>query len=269
MKNYTENDVAADLNNLIKFLSRRDISELSCGALSAAYGLSQADMLIVLGSSMPYLAELGADAVKRGVAKTLMIVGGIGHSTKYLVENICNSKEYKDIEVENRPEADILKDVIVKSLDSVHANNILIENNSTNCGENASEALKIIKKQGEVPSSVIIIQDPTMQLRTHASFLKAWEGERTEIISFSPFIPEVNIKDGILKLQNDIFGIWSFDRFIDLVMGEIPRLKDDENGYGPKGKGFIAHVEIPEDVLASYNRMQERFEGYKSIKFRK
>lgn len=30
--------------------------------------------------------------------------------------------------------------------------------------------------------------------------------------------------------------------------GEIPRLRDDVNGYGPKGKKFIAHVNIPDKV---------------------
>lgn len=42
----------------------------------------------------------------------------------------------------------ILKEVAVKSLSAEHANGILIENKSINCGENASEALKVIKKWG-------------------------------------------------------------------------------------------------------------------------
>ena len=31
-------------------------------------------------------------------------------------------------------------------------------------------------------------------------------------------------------------------------MGEVPRLRDDEHGYGPLGRGFIAHVDVPDEV---------------------
>ena len=41
---------------------------------------------------------------------------------------------------------------------------------------------------------------------------------------------------------------WPRDRWISLVMGEVPRLRDDEHGYGPLGRGFIAHVDLPDEV---------------------
>lgn len=268
MKDYTEFDAAADLNDIIKFLSRRDIHRLTGQALYDGFGISQADLLIILGSSIPYLAELGARAFVDGVAKELMIVGGIGHSTKYLAENIRNNPEYRDIAVENRPEADILKEVVSKNT-GLDVNNIIIENRSTNCGENASQALKVLRKRAEIPASVIIIQDPTMQLRTHAAFLKTWAGEKTRIISYSPFIPTIKAETGSLKFSDNIYGLWSFDRFIDLVMGEIPRLRDDQEGYGPEGKDFIVHVDIPDNVLEAYDRLQSIYGEYKHIKFRK
>ncbi|MDF2987099.1 MAG: hypothetical protein K0R50_2609 [Eubacterium sp.] len=268
MKNYTEHDVAADLNCIISFLSRRDITRLKTEALYEKYGISQADVLMVLGSSMPYLAELGAGAFKTGLARELMLVGGIGHSTKYLVTNVLNNSNYRDIEVENRPEADILKDVISRNTD-IDPDSIIIENRSANCGANAVEALRTLKAVNKVPGSIIIIQDPTMQLRTHASFLKSWAGEKTEIISFSPFIPLLLVKEDGLRFENNIDGIWSVDRFVDLIMGEIPRLRDDENGYGPKGRDFIAHVDIPSEVLESYSRLQSRYNEYNQIKLRK
>jgi hypothetical protein len=45
-------------------------------------------------------------------------------------------------------------------------------------------------------------------------------------------------------------------------MGEIPRLKDDENGYGPRGKGFIGHVDIPKEVLEAYEELLTYYSGY-------
>jgi hypothetical protein len=50
--------------------------------------------------------------------------------------------------------------------------------------------------------------------------------------------------------------LWDHQRFFDLIMGEIPRLTDDENGYGPKGKGFIAHVDVPDEIEAAWARLR-------------
>ena len=39
-------------------------------------------------------------------------------------------------------------------------------------------------------------------------------------------------------------------------MGEVPRLRDDRYGYGPVGKGFIAHVDIPENVEKAFSELK-------------
>lgn len=31
-------------------------------------------------------------------------------------------------------------------------------------------------------------------------------------------------------------------------------------GYGPAGKGFIAHVDIPEEVMEAFNKLKESFD---------
>ncbi|UNI16567.1 hypothetical protein JDV02_002993 [Purpureocillium takamizusanense] len=46
--------------------------------------------------------------------------------------------------------------------------------------------------------------------------------------------------------------LWPMGRFLGLVAGEVPRLRDDENGYGPRGKGFIARVCVPAEVERSW-----------------
>lgn len=109
-----------------------------------------------------------------------------------------------------------------------------------------------------------------MQMRTHASFLKEWNKEKALILSYSPFLPKVKVSyNGYKYINNEIKGLWNRERFIDLIMGEIPRLRDDSLGYGPMGKGFICHVDIPEKVLDSYNRILCYYAEYKDIKIRK
>jgi hypothetical protein len=47
------------------------------------------------------------------------------------------------------------------------------------------------------------------------------------------------------------------NRFLGLILGEIARLRDDEMGYGPRGKGFIGHVDVPDAVLDAYSRLEK------------
>lgn len=53
--------------------------------------------------------------------------------------------------------------------------------------------------------------------------------------------------------------MWDMNHYIRLLMGEIPRLRDDVHGYGPCGKNFIAHVDIPESVQSAFDRLQQAF----------
>jgi hypothetical protein len=45
-------------------------------------------------------------------------------------------------------------------------------------------------------------------------------------------------------------------------MGEVPRLRDDATGYGPRGRGYIAHVDVPDDVEAAYAELLEAHPGW-------
>lgn len=51
------------------------------------------------------------------------------------------------------------------------------------------------------------------------------------------------------------------DRYITLLMGEIPRLSDNTEGYGPNGKGYIAHVDIPAEVEKAFAGSQKAYGG--------
>lgn len=261
--------IVDDINKISKFLARRDLDELTCKELMDKFKIKQVDIIIILGNSMPLIAELSARAFKNGLAKDIMIVGGIGHSTKYLIKNIIDDSKFKYINFHGKSEAEILSEVIIKS-ENIDKNKIIIEKKSTNCGLNASEALKVLEEKNKIPKSIILIQDPTMQLRTHASFLKEWNDVKPLIISYSPFIPQVKIKENDFEFTNyEIDSLWSKERFIDLIMGEIPRLVDNENGYGPKGKGFITHVDVEESVIESYMRLLNCYDEYQEIKERK
>ena len=94
-----------------------------------------------------------------------------------------------------------------------------------------------------------------MQNRMDAGFRKhAPAGIR--IINYPAYRATVAWNGEKLVYTEDIPGMWSVERYVNLLMGEIPRLTDDENGYGPKGRDYIAHVEIPEEVRKAFLSLQ-------------
>ena len=96
-----------------------------------------------------------------------------------------------------------------------------------------------------------------MQLRMDAGMRKYAPDCR--IINYAAYRAEVLTSDGKPVFGHEIRGMWSMERYVNLLMGEIPRLRDDENGYGPRGKGFIAHVDIPEEVLHAFEELKHVF----------
>ena len=40
-----------------------------------------------------------------------------------------------------------------------------------------------------------------------------------------------------------------------MITGEIRRLQDNPQGYGPAGAGFIGHVDFPSEVTAACQRL--------------
>ena len=80
-----------------------------------------------------------------------------------------------------------------------------------------------------------------------------------KIINYAPIIPKLN-PDG--TLQNDTPYLWEGKRLYELALGEVYRLRDDENGYGPNGKGFLRHVDVPEEVNLSFEIIADKMPEY-------
>ena len=76
------------------------------------------------------------------------------------------------------------------------------------------------------------------------------------IINYAAYRATVTEENGILCYAEPIHGMWDIERYVNLLMGEIPRLTDDASGYGPSGKDFIAHVEIPSAVQAAFDELK-------------
>ncbi|GJN71010.1 hypothetical protein VFPBJ_09829 [Purpureocillium lilacinum] len=172
---------------------------------------------------------------------------------------------------------------------------VLLEDKSTNCGSNAIETKKLLDTHGiTAPRTLVVAQDPTMCRRTVASFAKVYEDDAAtpapEIVGWPAFVPRVraatttathaqlpsqspqsarqddgNAVAGLVYEEPEELGpdaqLWPMGRFLGLVAGEVPRLRDDGGGYGPKGRGFIASVDVPAEVERSWEVLRSCIDG--------
>jgi len=247
--------IAENINLLSDFLGKRDIDTLSSKALEEKYQISQADLLILFGGSIAYGCDVVGQAISNKIAHNFMIVGGEGHTTESLRRAIHHADP--EIVTTGKMEADMMSEYIKRKYD---IDDMLIERNSTNCGNNITYALDVIKENNLAPNNMIIVQDATMQCRMDAGFRKYLQDSKIEVINFASYKVKVEVKDEKLVIEpSTIWGMWEIERYISLLMGEIPRLLDDTNGYGPNGKNYIAHVDIPMHVLKAFEDLKVEY----------
>ena len=173
---------AAAMNCLFDYLALRQVPQLSWGAVFEYFGGEPAQWLVLFGGSIPEGAELVAKAMREGVARRLMLVGGEGHTTQALRDHIHARRP--EIETEGRPEAEVL----AAYLQAAHGlRPDAMETRSTNCGNNVSLCLETFRALGERPASLILVQDATMQRRMERTFRKVWEAEPARCLHFAAY----------------------------------------------------------------------------------
>lgn len=246
-----EQRIADCINILGKFCGKRDIPYLTTEELKRKYNFSQVDVMVLFGGSIICGGDVLADAIKNNIAKKYIIVGGAGHTTETLRVKI--NKELPSIETNGLSEAEIF-DQYLKYKYELEVD--YLECNSTNCGNNITFLLDLLAKKNISFNSIILAQDATMQHRMEAG-LRKYIDDSIIIVNYAVYSAKVIIKNLNLVFENEILGMWEMDRYITLLMGEIPRLSDNEDGYGPKGKGFIAHVNIPNEVEKAFLELKE------------
>lgn len=246
---------AENINILGRFCGKRDVETLTADRLQDQYGLKRADVMVLFGGSIISGGDVLADAIKNGIAENYVIVGGAGHTTDTLRQKV--QEECPTIITDGLPEAEVFN----RYLDVMYGLKAdYLEIQSTNCGNNITYLLDLLKQYGIAFRSIILCQDATMQRRMDAG-LRKYIFDDVTVINFASYKAEVIVKNDRLDYSENIHGMWSMDRYVNLLMGEIPRLADDADGYGPKGKDFIAHVDIPEEVRTAFEELRERYSG--------
>lgn len=246
-------EIAESINILGRFCGKRDIPVLTRSTLRDAIGQDQVDVMVLFGGSILCGGDVLAQAMSAGIAKSYGIVGGAGHTTESLRQNM--HREFPALETAGLPEAQVFAGYL-RYRYGLEPD--FLECQSTNCGNNITNLLDLLHERQIPCRSILICQDATMQRRMDAG-LRKYADKDLKILNYAVYQADVVEKDNKLAYTSPIWGMWDMNHYIRLLMGEIPRLRDDVHGYGPCGKNFIAHVDIPESVQSAFDRLQQAF----------
>lgn len=248
--------IAENINILGRFCGRRDISVLDSNELKSKYDLEQVDVMVLFGGSILTGGDVLAEAMKNGIAKKYVIVGGAGHTTETLRVKMHNV--FPEIETNGLSEAKVFA-AYLKYKYNLKPD--FLECKSTNCGNNITYLLDLLKKNNVSFKSIILSQDATMQYRMELG-LRKYISQDSIIINYAVYDANVVVRDNELEFEHDIWGMWSMKRYIILLMGEIPRLSDNAGGYGPNGKNYITHVEMPIEVSNAFMELKKVYGSF-------
>lgn len=144
----------------------------------------------------------------------------------------------------DKPEAEIFADR-ARGM-GVPREKIIVENNSTNTGENIRFTWNLLAERGLSPKSFILVQKPYMERRTYATFKKQWPDDETAILVTSPAFtwPEYPDADN------------PRDLVINIMVGDLVRILEYP------AKGYQIPQGIPDEVWEAGQRLIK--EGYSS-----
>ena len=258
--------IAGCANEIACWCAERDVSSLSREALldEAGFEGGMSDLFVLFGGGVSGIVDELARAMEAGLARRYAIVGGRGHAT-YLLDR---SFECELPDAGGTPaalpragvdsEAEML-DALLRSRYGMRAD--VLETRSTNCGNNISRLMDLLEGEGATPASVVLCQDAVMQRRMGATWRRqAREREgfaRTKVVCWAAYQAELEWRDGRLGWRRAPRGIWPVDRYVELLSGEVARLTDDEDGYGPCGRDYLEHVDVPDEVSDAAETLRE------------
>jgi len=189
------------------------------------HSLRKCDCVFALGSHDLRVAEHAARLILDGWAPLLVLSGGYGKLTRHLW---------------SEPEARMFARVAIDM--GIPEEWIIVEDRSTNTGENVIFTRRTLDERGSAPRSFILVQKPYMERRAYATFRRFWP-EKEAIVASPPIPFRAYPTDGI-----------SMDQVIHLLVGDFQRI------LIYPALGFQIEQPVPPEALAAYEALVAR--GY-------
>lgn len=184
------------------------------------HSLQHSDCILALGSHDLRVAERAAQLYLDGWAPLLICSGHLGNFTK---------------DMWAKSEADLFAEVALNM--GVPKEAIMVENKSTNTGENILFTQQLLAQHNLDFHSFIVVQKPYMERRSYATFKKHWPDKKLVVTS-----PQYSFES---YATPDI----PMERVINIMVGDLQRIK-----VYPE-KGFQVYQAIPYDVWEAYKTL--------------
>ncbi|MGC9400908.1 YdcF family protein [Vibrio genomosp. F10] len=179
----------------------------------------QSDIIFVLCSNDLRVASHAASLYQQGFAPRIVFSGGFGRFTE---------GHFDKTEAETF--AAIAKDCGVPSED------IFIEKEATNTGENVTLGYELIRRLGLPHKKMLLVQKPFMERRSYATFMQQWPEPCEQVLVSSS-------SDGFFDYLNE-------DMPLDMVLRALS--EDYERIKSYPQLGFQTEQEIPDSVEQAY-----------------
>jgi uncharacterized SAM-binding protein YcdF (DUF218 family) len=186
--------------------------------------LVPSDAILVLCSHDTRVADRGAQLFLDRLAPLLIFSGGLGAITRQLWQE---------------PEADQFARLAVAR--GVPPDRILVENRSTNTGENVRFTRALLAARGLDPASFLVVQKPYMERRSYATFRKVWPEKEVRVTS-----PRASLDEYLRDYSHE--SMTPAD-VVSIMVGDLQRIR-----LYPE-RGFQIPQDIPVDVWAAYEEL--------------
>jgi len=182
--------------------------------------LQKADVILTFGTNDLRLADYAAQLYLDGYAPLIVFSGGFGKVNAF-----------------ERPEAQEFAERAIAL--GVPRNNIILEEQATNTGENVTLSHRILKENNVNARSILVVHKPYMERRTLATLEKQWPAPQPEFFVVSP---PITYEEYFNDCEDKELSL-------NIMVGDMQRMKT----Y-PK-LGFQKSVLIPKKVWAAYQEL--------------
>lgn len=173
--------------------------------------LEKADAIIAFGSYDVQVGDHAAQLFLEGYAPVLVFSGGQSDSTKLW----------------DRSEADTFLEAALQK--GVARADVLVENKSSNSGENIAFTKKLLQEKGFDIKKAIIVHKPFMERRVYAALKKQWPELAIVVTS-----PELDF--------NYYKNLLGYDNAVGDLLGDLERIKKYPD------LGFQIAQDIPDEI---------------------
>ncbi|HEX3848504.1 MAG TPA: YdcF family protein [Steroidobacteraceae bacterium] len=183
--------------------------------------LERREAIVVFGGHDLRIAEWAARLWLDGWAPKLIISGGLGYYTS---------------KIWHEPEAHKFRRIAIER--GVDPDAILIEDQSTNSGENVVRTLEVLHKHGMTLRRAICVQKPYVERRALLTLKKQWP-TCDFLLSSPPISYECYPHPDVIE----------FEKLINELVGQVDRVEKYPL------LGFMAKNDVPQEVLRAKRRL--------------